>query len=58
MSILSEVLKQVDLDIDLDDFLDVIHRFSPTLAILISGVVGIGGLILIAYFFWAYMGGG
>jgi len=55
MDIVGIILKQFDLDIEFDDILDAIHRFSPGLAMLIAGIVGIGGIILIVTFFMAYL---
>ena len=55
MNILGTILKTIDIDLDLGDVLDVIHRQSPGLAYLIACVIGFGGMAVIVMFFIEYM---
>ena len=55
MSIVGTILKTIDIDLDLGDVLDVIHRQSPGLAYLIACVIGIGGMAAVVMFFIGYM---
>ncbi len=55
MDLLGQILKRVDIDLDADDILDVIHRVSPTLAFILALIIGIGTIIMIGMFFYDYM---
>ncbi len=55
MDLLGLILKKVDLDLDVDDVLETIHRVSPTIAFVLALIIGLGGVIMLGVLFYEYM---
>ena len=59
MNVVSLILRNIDLDIDLDDILELVAKRSPLARTIISCIVIVVGLTLFgafAYGFYSYYG--